>query len=121
MASNIPEIAGNPKAAFESFIHELETHFYPWYDHAATRDYYAWFVAQALSLVSGFGTAVLAALLREEQFKSWSPGHVPLVVLPLLGSLASTFCTPSSVRATESSGVMVGAVGIENCIQFHKS
>ena len=50
MADDIPEIADTPKAALESFIRELETYYYTWYDKAATRNYYTWFVPQALSL-----------------------------------------------------------------------
>jgi hypothetical protein len=102
VADDIPEIADNPKAALESFIRELETFYYPRYDRAATRNYYTWFVAQALSLVSGFATAVLAALLREDQFRSWSIGHIILVLLPLLGSLASTFLVQSRIADLEA-------------------
>ncbi len=71
MADDIPEIEDNPKEALRSFIRELETFYYPWYDRATTRNYYAWFAAQALSLLSGFATAILAVLLGVEQFKSW--------------------------------------------------
>jgi hypothetical protein len=59
-------------------------------------------VAQGLSLVSGFATAVLAALLREDQFRSWGTGHITLVVLPLLGSLASTFLVQSRIAELEA-------------------
>lgn len=102
MADDIPEIADNPKDALESFIRELETFYYRWYDRAATRTYYTWFVAQALTLLSGFVTALVAALLREEQFKTWGAGHIALVVLPLLGSLASTFLVQSRIADLEA-------------------
>jgi hypothetical protein len=102
MADNIPAIADSPKRALESFIVELESYYYPWYDSAATRNYYTWFVAQALSLLSGFATAVLAALLREEQFRTWSVGHIALVVLPVVGSLASTFLVQSRIADMEA-------------------
>lgn len=81
---------------------ELETFYYTWYDKAATRNYYTWFVAQALSLISGFATAVLAALLHEEQFKSWSTGRITLVLVPFVGSLASTFLVQSRMADLEA-------------------
>lgn len=102
MSDDDLEIADTPKAALASFITELETYYYPWYDSATSRNYYTWFVAQALSLVSGFGTAVIAALLHDDQFKSWGAGHIALVVLPLVGSLASTFLVQSRVAEMEA-------------------
>jgi hypothetical protein len=102
VADDTPEVEDNPKAALQSFICELEDFYYPWYDSAATRNYYSWFVAQAFSLVSGFATAVLAALLHQDQFRSWSTGHIILVVLPLLGSLASTFLVQSRIADLEA-------------------
>lgn len=102
MAKDIPQIEDNPKAALESFIRELETFYYPWYDDATTRNYYTWFVAQGLSLVSGFATAVLAALIRQDQLRSWGTVRVTLVVLPLLGSLASTFLMQSRIAELEA-------------------
>ena len=102
MADDIPEIEDNPKEALRSFIRELETFYYPWYDRATTRNYYAMFAAQSLSLLSGFATAILAVLLGVEQFKSWGIGHILLVLLPLLGSLASTFLVQSRIAELEA-------------------
>jgi hypothetical protein len=102
MADDIPEIRDNPKAALESFIRELEVFYYPWYDRATNRNYRTWSVAQAFSLASGFATAVLAALLYEDQFRSWRAGHIILVLLPLLGSLASTFLVQSRIAELEA-------------------
>lgn len=102
MADDIPVIADNPKTALQSFIVEMESYYYPWYDAATTRNYYTWFSAQALSLVSGFATALLAALLHEEQFKIWGVGHIAVVVLPLIGSLASTFLVQSRISDLEA-------------------
>ena len=102
MRDEIPKIADNPKTALESFIHELEIYYYPWYDSATSRNYYAWFVAQAFSLLSGFAAAVIAAVMREEQFKSWSVAHIAIIVVPLLGSLASTYLVQSRVAEMEA-------------------
>jgi hypothetical protein len=57
VADDIPEIADTPKAALELFIRELETFYYTWHEKAATRNYHTWFVAQAVSLISGFGNS----------------------------------------------------------------
>lgn len=102
MANEIPDIADNPKVALASFITELETYYYPWYDAATTRNYYTWFVAQALSLLSAFGAAMFAALLSDEQFKSWGAGRIALIVLPLIGALASTFLVQSRIADMEA-------------------
>ncbi|MFI5142471.1 MAG: hypothetical protein ACHQQS_01045 [Thermoanaerobaculales bacterium] len=102
MIDDIPEIADTPKAALASFITELETYYYSWYDSATTRNYYTWFVAQVLSLLSGFATAVIAALLHNDQFKSWGLGHIALVVVPLVGALASTFLVQSRIAELEA-------------------
>ena len=66
MTKQAPEIADDPKAALRSFIEELETSYYSWYDSATNVAYYGWFVAQALALLSGFATAVLAAMLSKD-------------------------------------------------------
>jgi hypothetical protein len=97
MKTDIPEIVDNPKEACESFIRELETYYYSWYDGTSTRNYYVWFAAQAMSLLAGFATALIAALLGTEQFKAWSSGRILLVVLPVLGSLASTYLLQSRI------------------------
>jgi hypothetical protein len=98
----IPKIEDNPKAALESFIRELEEYYYPWYDSATTRNFYAWSIAQALALVSGFATSILAVLLQNERFKSWGTGQVLLVLLPIVGSLASTFLIQSRIAELEA-------------------
>jgi hypothetical protein len=98
MTDPIPPIADEPKEALRLYIEELETYYYSWYDGAATRNYYFWSAAQALALLSGFATALLAALMKEESFKTWTPGRVLLVVLPVVGSLASTFLIQSRIR-----------------------
>ena len=100
--ADIPQKADTPKAALASFIEELETFYYSWYDGATTRNYYAWFIAQAVALLAGFSTALIAALLGTEQLRSWSFGRVLLIVLPILGSLASTYLVQSRIAELEA-------------------
>jgi len=102
MAQEIPEVEDNPKAALLSFITELETFYLPWYERASSRSYQAWFWAQAVSLVSGFATAILAALLRPEQGQYWRVLHGFIIVLPLLGSLASAFLVQTRIIEIEA-------------------
>src|SRR5581483_371283 len=97
-----PTIEDNPKAALQSFIQELEEFYYPWYDKATTRNYYTWFAAQAVALLSGFATALLAALLKEDTFRAWGTGRVLLIVLPLLGTLGSTLLVQTRIVELEA-------------------
>ena len=49
-------------------------------------------------MVAGFGTAIIAGLLHDEHFKDFGWGRIALIVLPTLGSLASTFLVQIRVR-----------------------
>jgi len=102
MADEIPKIEETPKAALASFIAELEEYYYPWYDSETNRLYYFWTGAQWLALISGFASALLAACLKGEQISDWGYGRIALIVLPLLGSLASTFIVQSRVGELEA-------------------
>lgn len=90
MANSEKALADNPKAALEAYINDLEEIYDPWYESEADRYFYFWNVAQFVAIVSGFGTSVLAALLKTDQVGSFSWGRILLIVLPFLGSLAST-------------------------------
>ena len=102
MADENPEIEDNPKAALASFITELETFYYSWYDTETDRAYYLWIVFQWIALLSGFGTALLAALLKEDQLVHWGVGRIALIVMPILGSLASTYIVQSRIADVEA-------------------
>jgi len=101
MKDQVIEVADDPKVALVDFILDLENNYYPWYESAATRNYYAWFIAQAVSLLAGFATAVLAAFVHGEQLNTWGVRRGILIVLPLLGSLASTYLLQSNVAEME--------------------
>jgi hypothetical protein len=98
MAESSPPLADTPKAALEAYISELETLYYPWYEGAANRNYWFWCIAQAVAMIAGFGTSILAALLKNEQFKDFNWGRILLIILPSVGSLASTFLIQVRVR-----------------------
>jgi hypothetical protein len=91
------QVADTPKAAAERFIAEDLEDYRDWYEAAAKRNYYFWSGAQCLSIAAGFLTAVLAALLPLPQFASSNAAHVALVLLPLIGALASTYLVQSRI------------------------
>jgi hypothetical protein len=96
MQQSIPD---NPKAACENYITEVETLYYPWYDAIASRHYYFWCILQGLATLAGFATAVLAALIKKEALDGFGWSRVSLIVLPFLGSLASTLLVQLRIRA----------------------
>jgi hypothetical protein len=78
------------REALEVFILHLAAVYYPWYERAVARNHYLWLSGQMIALLAGFGTGLLAALLTEEQFRGLQAGRIALIVLPVLGSVAST-------------------------------
>src|SRR3954453_18435063 len=87
-----------PKAAAEVFIaHSLEAYRH-WYERAARRNYIFWSAAQTISIAAGFLAAVVGALARDDTFASWNGTRIALIVLPILGSLASTLLVQTRVR-----------------------
>lgn len=102
MNETIPPIADDPKEALAQYIDDLERNYYPWYERAMTRNYYCWFTAQAVSLLSGFATSLVAAIFDPSQISSWGLVRVSLVVMPLIGSLASTYLVQARVAELEA-------------------
>jgi hypothetical protein len=88
----------NPKDALADYINELSQDYYAWYDRAAARNYVMWTIAQGVAVAAGIATALIAALIREEQFKNFSAFRIALIVIPVIGSLASTFLLQTRVR-----------------------
>lgn len=74
-----------------AFVEGLDVEYGQWYDKAARRCFALWGGLQLLAILSGFLTAILAAVAA---FPKNDPlpliGRIVLVVLPLLGSLAAT-------------------------------
>jgi ABC-type uncharacterized transport system permease subunit len=87
------------REALEVFILHLAAVYYPWYERSVARNYYLWLSSQMIALLAGFGTGLLAALLTEEQFRGLQAGRIALIVLPVLGSVASTVLIQSRVNA----------------------
>lgn len=85
-----PALADSPKQALANYIHELAKNYYPWYDRKQRGYKLQWQVLQTLTVVAGFGTSLVAALLEEKYFSGLRWGRLLLVILPSIGSLAST-------------------------------
>lgn len=83
-------IAADPKEALANYIRELEDIHYRWYDGKQKSYKRQWQVMQTMVVVAGFGTSIIAALMREESFRGLAWGRIVLVLLPSIGALAST-------------------------------
>jgi len=92
----MPIIHETPKEALQAYITHLETAYYKWYEASVRRNYVLWLCCQILALVAGFGTSVLAALLKQ-QLLSGGSGAWVVIILPFLGSIASTVVVQSRV------------------------
>lgn len=85
-----PPLADSPRQALASYIAELAQNYYPWYDRKQRGYKRQWQILQTLTVVAGFGTSVLAALMQEKYFSGLGWGRLLLIILPSIGSLAST-------------------------------
>ena len=99
MAKRAKHLPATSREALEVFIFHLGEVYYPWYERSVSRNYYLWLSTQLIALLAGFGTAILAALLTEEQFRGLHAGRIVLIVLPILSSVASTVLIQSRVNA----------------------
>jgi len=97
----IPDIEPEPRAALASYIRELEEYYYPWYDKAESWNYIVWHALQSVAFLSGFATAIIAAVLKTQSFDGWGAGRVLLVVLPVVGTFATTYIAQSRIAELE--------------------
>lgn len=95
MKKPIPEIKKDPQSALEEYLKELQADYYCWYERSERRNHRFWWAFQLLALISGFGTSLIVAALPQDLFKGgW---RILLIVLPAVGSLASTVITQFSI------------------------
>ena len=92
----MPSIHDNPKDAAQAYIVHLETAYYKWYENDVKSNYRFWLCCHVLALVAGFGTSVLAALLKQKLLSGESVAWV-VVIVPFVGSVASTVMVQSRV------------------------
>lgn len=85
-----PALADTPRQALANYIQELAQKYYPWYDSKQRSYKRQWQILQTLTVVAGFTTSVLAALLQDKNFSGLGWGRLLLIILPSVGALAST-------------------------------
>jgi hypothetical protein len=102
MTESIPKIESDPRSALESYIHELEGIYLPWYEHAVNRNLRYWATAQGIALLSGFATALIAAFVKSDPGAGFTVGRGFLIAVPIVGSLASVFLVQSRIAEFES-------------------
>lgn len=97
------DIDTDPKAALARYITELETNYLPWYERSSRRLQVLWGIGQMTAILAGIGTSVLAAMASERTFSDYAPLRLAIVLLPLLGTLASALL--GQTRAKELLGL----------------
>jgi len=91
------KLPDTPKEALEAYIFELDKEFYRWYDKASRRNKYFWLIAQVTVVVSGFATAIVAALIDHLASVGLTFLRVLLIALPILGSFAATLLVQTRI------------------------
>ncbi len=84
-----------PKEALEAYILYLQSSYARWYARSVSRNLWAWSILQTILMLSGFASALLAALMKESDFQNLK---VFLVVLPVITTTASTVLVQSRVQ-----------------------
>src|ERR1035438_5750595 len=93
----MPTIHETPKEALQAYIVYLESGYYKWYEASVRRTYILWLCCNILALVAGFGTSVLAALLKKQLLSGDSIASI-VIILPFLGSVASTIAVTTRIN-----------------------
>jgi hypothetical protein len=91
------QLADSPKKALEDFLNELIQVYYPWYERSVNLHYYVSIPIQTIALLAGFATAVLAAVATQDTFKQFGLVRLLLILLPALGSAATTVAVQSKL------------------------
>jgi hypothetical protein len=99
MSNATKKLDDNPKDALEAYLRYMWAGYYKWYETAVATNRRLWLVTQAVAMVAGFSTSVLAALSDEPWFGEASVWRVTLTVLPLVGTLAGSIAANSRVAA----------------------
>jgi hypothetical protein len=96
------ELPDNPRDALRDYIRHLEKHYYQWYRRSVRVNYYIMLSAQLIALIAGFTTSLVAAVFNDafgapNSDKPDKAVKIILIVLPFIGSLASTVLIQSHV------------------------
>jgi hypothetical protein len=92
------QVAANPKEAFELYLEKLQKEYYPWYDKASDRLKLWWGVGRGIAIMASVAASTLAATLDTNLIMDNSSLRVPLVLLPIIGTIASSILLETRVR-----------------------
>jgi hypothetical protein len=110
----------NHATLLENFINKLETDEdeLKFYKRAANFHYWAWNITAGIVFLSSVISALFAALMSEENFKSF--GKIALFIIPILGATASGLLHLYKFREKEALREE-GRIEIEDIIACAKS
>lgn len=92
------DIPDSPREALRRYILELDSKYYPWYDRASRRLKWCWALGQATALLAGVLASIIAAAAKEDVFSRFGFLRTALVVLPIVGALASALLAQTRAR-----------------------
>jgi hypothetical protein len=95
MSTEKSELPDTPRQAFERYIVELENEYLPWYARAANTNKIWWVIGQSTAIVATGATVFIAGLVDKDLFTQY---RWLLVLLPLVGSFATTMLAQTRVR-----------------------
>lgn len=102
ITNNLPSTTppvNDSRAVLNQYIQELETVHLRWYGDAALIHERVWHVPALISLLSGFASSLIAALLEATTFTRY--GKILLIIVPAVGSLATALLTLFRFRELE--------------------
>ena len=83
-----------------SYIDNIEENIIPWYERHAHVQYDKWFFWFRVSIIAGFASSVMAALVKmTPALSEW--GGYALIILPLIGSFANIYLNQFHYRQLE--------------------
>jgi hypothetical protein len=92
------DIPDSSKEALRRYILELDRDYYPWYNRASRRLKWWWGLGQTTALLAGVLASIIAAAAKEETFSHFGFLRTALIVLPIVGALASALLAQTRAR-----------------------
>ena len=97
------------------YIARLETEYRPWYQDASNRQYFFWKACSLIALLAGFGTAIVAAFMKEGQFAD--SGRLLIIFISTFGGIATALLTQFRFQELENLRES-GLIELEDIIAF---
>jgi len=87
------------RAELKDYIEKLDKKYLKWYENEAHTQYQLWFSCFWVSIIAGFASSLVAALIKGGKFTEYGPTII--IVLPALGSLAGIILSQFHFRELE--------------------